>query len=64
MAHEFRANITVTKSSTNGSIYKKCFNGTYAVGVNKSKNGSIAQRAEAYLQAVDKSLGNGMFRVI
>lgn len=60
MTHEYRASLTVTKSGTNGDIYKKCFSGTCAVGVNKRTNGSIAQKAEAYLQAVDKSLGNGI----
>lgn len=60
MIQEYRTSITVTKSSANGDIYKKSFNGTCAVGLNKRNNGSIAQKAAAYLQAVEKSLGNGM----
>lgn len=60
---KYRAKITVAKSNGNGEIYKKCFNGACAVGVGKRMNGSIARKAEAYLQAVEKSRGptNGRF---
>ncbi|XP_030029818.1 lipid storage droplets surface-binding protein 1 isoform X2 [Manduca sexta] len=55
MAFEYRAQITVTKMAGNGDVYKKCFNGTCTVGVNKKIKGSIAKKAEAYLHAVEKS---------
>lgn len=55
MSFEYRAKITVTKNTGNGDVYKKCFNGTCAVGVNRRANGSIAKKAEAYMQAVRKS---------
>ncbi|KAF9820690.1 hypothetical protein SFRURICE_006712 [Spodoptera frugiperda] len=41
----------------NGDVYKKSFNGTCTLGVNKRTTGSIAKKAEAYLNAVKESLG-------
>ncbi|XP_075976253.1 lipid storage droplet-1 isoform X2 [Anticarsia gemmatalis] len=55
---EYSAKITVTKMSENGDVFKKSFNGTCTLGVNKRTSGSIAQKAQAYLQAVSKSQGN------
>lgn len=56
MSLEYRAQITVTKMAGNDDVYKKSFNGTCAVGLKKAK-GSIAQKAQAYLKAVEKSQG-------
>ncbi|XP_053605508.1 lipid storage droplets surface-binding protein 1 isoform X2 [Plodia interpunctella] len=59
MTFEYSAKITVTtKMAGNGDVYKKSFNGSCAFGVNKKVKGSIAKRAEAYLQAVNHSLGS------
>ncbi|XP_049870746.1 lipid storage droplets surface-binding protein 1 isoform X2 [Pectinophora gossypiella] len=57
MTFEYRAQITVTKMAGNGDVYKKTFNGTCSLGVNKKTKGTIAKRAEAYLEAVNKSMG-------
>lgn len=62
MAFECSARITVTtKMGENGDVSKKSFNGTCALGLKprspKRAGGSIATRAEAYMQAVYKSLG-------
>lgn len=54
---EYRAKITVSKMGANGDVIKKSFNGTCTIGVKKRTTGSIAQKAEAYLQAVCKSQG-------
>ncbi|XP_047999482.1 lipid storage droplets surface-binding protein 1 isoform X3 [Leguminivora glycinivorella] len=55
MSAEYSARITVTGGmGDNGDVYKRTFNGSCRVGLKKGK-GSIAQRAEAYLQAVSKS---------
>lgn len=56
MSLEYRTQITVTKMAGNGDVYKKSFNGTCTVGVRRAK-GAIARKAEAYLQAVEKSQG-------
>lgn len=56
MSFEYRAQITVTKMAGNGDVYKKSFNGTCTLGVRRAK-GSIAKKAEAYLQAVSQSQG-------
>ncbi|XP_048489549.1 lipid storage droplets surface-binding protein 1 isoform X3 [Plutella xylostella] len=57
MSLTYSAKITVTKTmGDNGDVYKKYFNGTCTVGVGR-KTGSIAQRADAYMKAVNKSLG-------
>lgn len=56
MSLEYRTQITVTKMAGKNDVYKKSFNGTCTVGVKKAK-GSIARKAEAYLQAVEKSQG-------
>ncbi|XP_063635500.1 lipid storage droplets surface-binding protein 1 isoform X2 [Cydia splendana] len=57
MSAEYSARITVTGGmGGNGDVYKKTFNGSCQVGLKKGKS-SIAQRAEAYLQAVSKSQG-------
>ncbi|XP_060802272.1 lipid storage droplets surface-binding protein 1 isoform X2 [Amyelois transitella] len=59
MTFEYRAKITVTtKMAGNGDVYKKSFNGSCAFGVNKKVKGSIAKKAEAYLQAVNQSQGS------
>ncbi|KAL0831790.1 hypothetical protein ABMA28_001328 [Loxostege sticticalis] len=59
MSFEYPAKITVTsKMAANGEVYKKSFNGKCKIGVNKKVKGSIAQKAEAYLQAVSKSQGS------
>lgn len=53
---KYSAKITVTtKMPGNGDVQKKVFNGKRTLGL-KGK-GSIAKRAEAYLQAVSKSQG-------
>lgn len=52
---EYRAQITMTQSNGNGEIYKKRFNGACTVAVARRKNGAIAKKAEAYLEAVEKS---------
>lgn len=57
MSYEYSAKITVTKMAENGHVYKKSFNGTCTLGVNKRATGSIAKKAEAYLNAVEKSVG-------
>ncbi|XP_028161174.1 lipid storage droplets surface-binding protein 1 isoform X2 [Ostrinia furnacalis] len=57
MSFEYRAKITVSEMAENGEVYKKSFNGTCTLGVNKKVKSSIAQRAEAYMQAVSKSQG-------
>ncbi|CAH0673830.1 unnamed protein product [Spodoptera exigua] len=57
MSYEYTAKITVTKMAENGDVYKKSFNGTCTLGVNKRTTGSIARKAEAYLNAVKESLG-------
>lgn len=58
MAFEYRAKITVTsKMAGNGDVHKKSFNGTCTLGLNKRAKGSIAKKAEAYLQAVSHSQG-------
>lgn len=62
-AFEYRAKITVSKMTKNGDVYKKSFNGTCTMGVNKRTSGSIAQKAEAYLQAVSKSQGPQVAKV-
>ncbi|CAB3235266.1 unnamed protein product [Arctia plantaginis] len=41
----------------NGHVFEKCFNGTCTLGINKRASGSIARKAEAYLEAVSKSQG-------
>lgn len=63
MSYEYSAKITVTKMAENGDVsYKKSFNGTCTVGVNKRTSGSIAKKAEAYLNAVKESIGTpGLF---
>ncbi|XP_072929383.1 lipid storage droplets surface-binding protein 1 isoform X2 [Epargyreus clarus] len=56
---EYRARITVTTTMAgNGEGIKKSFNGTCTVGVNKKAKRSIAEKAEAYLQAVNQSQGS------
>ncbi|KAJ8724609.1 hypothetical protein PYW08_016083 [Mythimna loreyi] len=57
MSYEYSAKITVTNMAENGHVYKKSFNGTCTMGVNKRTSGSIAKKAEAYLHAVEKSIG-------
>ncbi|XP_052758168.1 lipid storage droplets surface-binding protein 1 isoform X2 [Galleria mellonella] len=57
MTLEYRAKITVTGMAGNGDVIKKSFNGSSAFGVNKRAQGSIAKKAEAYLQAVSQSQG-------
>lgn len=60
MAFECSARITVTtKMGENGDVSKKSFNGTLGLKPRSPKRagGSIAKRAEAYMQAVYKSLG-------
>ncbi|XP_026330170.1 lipid storage droplets surface-binding protein 1 isoform X2 [Hyposmocoma kahamanoa] len=56
MPLEYRTQITVTKMAGKDDVYKKSFNGTCTVGVKRTK-GAIARKAEAYLQAVEKSQG-------
>lgn len=58
MSFEYTAKITVTRMNGNGDVYKKSFNGTCTVGVNKKVKASIARKAEAYLQAVSQSQGS------
>ncbi|RVE44321.1 hypothetical protein evm_011045 [Chilo suppressalis] len=41
----------------NGDVFKKSFNGKCTLGLNKRAKGSIAKKAEAYLQAVSQSQG-------
>ncbi|KAJ2947295.1 hypothetical protein O0L34_g17011 [Tuta absoluta] len=58
MSFEYRAQITVTKMAGNGDVQKKTFNGTCSLGVKTRRpKGAIAKRAEAYLEAVNKSQG-------
>ncbi|XP_026727197.1 lipid storage droplets surface-binding protein 1 isoform X3 [Trichoplusia ni] len=57
MSFEYSAKITVIKMAANGEVLKKSFNGTCTVGLNKRTTGSIAKKAEAYLNAVKESLG-------
>lgn len=58
MTFEYRATVTVTtKMPGNGDVYKNTFSGSCVFGVNKQAKGTIAQKAEAYLQAVSKSQG-------
>lgn len=58
MSFEYRARITVTGTMAgNGDVYKKSYNGTCTLGVNKRAKGSIAKKAEAYLHAVEQSIG-------
>lgn len=54
---EYRAKITICKMAENGHVYEKCFNGKCTLGVNKRASGSIARKAEAYLEAVSRSQG-------
>lgn len=56
--YEYRANITIVSvMAGNGEVHRKSFNGTCTVGFNKKAKGSIAQKAQAYLQAVEQSQG-------
>lgn len=58
MSFEYRAKITVaSRMAGNGEVYRKSFNGTCTLGLGNRVKGSIAQKAEAYLQAVSKSQG-------
>ncbi|CAH0582883.1 unnamed protein product [Chrysodeixis includens] len=57
MSFEYSAKITVIKMAANGEVFKKSFNGTCTLGLNKRTTGSIAKKAEAYLNAVKESLG-------
>ncbi|XP_022826293.1 lipid storage droplets surface-binding protein 1 isoform X2 [Spodoptera litura] len=63
MSYEYTAKITVIKMAENGNVYKKSFNGTCTLGVNKRTTGSIAKKAEAYLNAVKESLGPPVAKV-
>lgn len=57
MSFEYSAKITVIKMAANGEVFKKSFNGTCTLGLNKGTTGSIAKKAEAYLNAVKESQG-------
>ncbi|KAM3966924.1 LOW QUALITY PROTEIN: lipid storage droplet-1 [Aphomia sociella] len=59
MTFEYCAKITVTtKMAGNGDVINKSFNGSGTFGVSKRARGSVAKKAEAYLQAVNQSQGN------
>ncbi|XP_013167384.1 PREDICTED: lipid storage droplets surface-binding protein 1 isoform X1 [Papilio xuthus] len=56
--YEYPARIKLTsKMAGNGDVYSKTFNGKCTVGINRRKRGTINKRAEDYLKAVSKSLG-------
>ncbi|XP_063540860.1 lipid storage droplets surface-binding protein 1 [Cydia strobilella] len=62
MSAEYSARITVTAGGMAGNghpctTYKRTFNGSCKVELNNKGKSPIAQRAEAYLQAVSKSQG-------